>query len=351
MAAILAELQQAVSEYINERTGEAHGEFLNFYFQTVGFAELAAAFGDHSLCELDRDALVKTLPTGGNGNGKDTDAKGQISRQLALMHRESLGDEAAVSLTLRNIVPAHFIAKRIAAADSLVMFSATLNPADYYINLLGLPQETLVVDIPCPFDPEQLSVIIKRISTRRDDRLDTLDELVRAIANQYTAQPGNYLAFFGSFDYMEMAQRRLEELYPRLPVWAQDRAMTESSRHAYLQKFEAEGRGIGFAVLGGVFGESVDLPGRRLIGAFVATLGLPQFDAVNKVICERMQIRFGRGYAYTYLFPGIQKVVQAAGRVIRTQSDTGMVMLLDDRYQELRYRKLLPAWWRIRLDC
>ena len=98
-------------------------------------------------------------------------------------------------------------------------------------------------------------------------------------------------------------------------------------------------------------GAGVDLPGRRLIGAFVATLGLPQFDAVNKVICERMQTRFGSGYDYTYLFPGIQKVVQAAGRVIRTQSDTGTVMLLDDRYQEYRYRKLLPAWWRIGIDC
>ena len=178
-----------------------------------------------------------------------------------------------------------------------------------------------------------------------------MNDLVVDMANQYTDQPGNYLAFFGSFEYMAMAQRRLEALYPHVRVWVQNREMSESSRHAYLQKFEVESQGIGFAVLGGVFGEGVDLPGRRLIGAFVATLGLPQFDAVNKVICERMQTRFGSGYDYTYLFPGIQKVVQAAGRVIRTQSDTGTVMLLDDRYQEYRYRKLLPAWWRIGIDC
>lgn len=338
-----------VGEYINERPGEAHGEFLNLYFQTVGFAELAGAFGEHSLCELDRDALAGLLPSASN----DTPivAIEQSSRQLALMQSEPYDDDVAGSLTLRNIVPAPFITKRITAADSLVMFSATLNPADYYINLLGLPQETWILDIPCPFEPEQLRVIVKPISTRRDDRLDSLDDLVVAMANQYTDQPGNYLAFFGSFEYMAMAQRRLEALYPHVRVWVQNREMSESSRHAYLQKFEVESQGIGFAVLGGVFGEGVDLPGRRLIGAFVATLGLPQFDAVNKVICERMQTRFGSGYDYTYLFPGIQKVVQAAGRVIRTQSDTGTVMLLDDRYQEYRYRKLLPAWWRIGIDC
>lgn len=344
----LQNFNTAVSEYINERPAEAHGAFLNFYFQTVGFAELASVFSDHSLCELDRESLVEQSPT--LSNQIHIPVRGQSLPQLALMQSEVSDDDAAGCLTLRNIVPAHFIAKRIAAADSLVMFSATLNPADYYINLLGLPQEILVLDIPCPFDPAQLSVIIKPISTRRDDRLDSLDELVQAIANQYTAQPGNYLAFFGSFDYMEMAQRRLEELHPLMPVWTQERLMSEASRNTYLQKFEVEGRGIGFAVLGGVFGEGVDLPGRRLIGAFVATLGLPRFDAVNKVICERMQTRFGRGYDYTYLFPGMQKVVQAAGRVIRTQSDIGTVMLLDDRYQELRYRKLLPAWWRISID-
>ena len=96
-----------------------------------------------------------------------------------------------------------------------------------------------------------------------------------------------------------------------------------------------------------MFGEGVDLPGKRLIGAFIATLGLPQFDEVNRAICERMQARFGRGYEYTNVYPGLQKVVQAAGRVIRTHSDTGTVMLLDERYREYRYRNMLPAWWKV----
>ncbi len=124
--------------------------------------------------------------------------------------------------------------------------------------------------------------------------------------------------------------------------------MAEASRSAYLQQFDAAGQGVGFAVLGGVFGEGVDLPGKRLIGAFIATLGLPQFDAINQVICKRLEERFGRGEDYVYVLPGLQKVVQAAGRVIRSEHDTGTVLLLDSRYNERRYRQLLPQWWDIK---
>jgi Rad3-related DNA helicase len=303
----LQRFNSAVGEYLSEHATDAPGAWLPFYFQTLAFSNLAEEFGEHSLCEL-------------------------------------LYPEAAI--TLRNIVPAHFIAPRIAAADSLVLFSATLNPTDYYTNLLGLPDTTQRVDVASPFAPDQLAVVIKPMSTRRDDRLATLDELVDAIAEQFARQSGNYLAFFSSFDYLELALQRLQTRHPAVPVWSQQRQMGEASRHAFLQQFDVAGQGVGFAVLGGVFGEGVDLPGKRLIGAFIATLGLPQFDEVNQAICQRMQSRFGRGYDYTYLFPGLQKVVQAAGRVIRTQNDTGIVVLLDERYREYRYRQLLPGWWK-----
>jgi Rad3-related DNA helicase len=229
----------------------------------------------------------------------------------------------------------------------MVLFSATLNPTDYYTNLLGLPDTTQRVNVASPFAQKQLTVVIKPLSTRRDDRFATLDALVDVLAEQFATQSGNYLAFFSSFDYLELALQRLQLRHPGVPVWAQQRQMGEASRHAFLQQFDAAGQGIGFAVLGGVFGEGVDLPGQRLIGAFIATLGLPQFDEVNQAICQRMQARFGRGYEYTYVYPGLQKVVQAAGRVIRTHNDTGTVLLMDERYREYRYRQLLPDWWRL----
>jgi len=308
----LHQVNSAIGEYLNEHPARTPSPLLHLYFRTLGFAALAEVFDEHSMCEYEATEI--------GAGGK---------------------------LTLRNVVPAPFIAPRIAAADSLVLFSATLNPADYYINLLGLPADTPAVHIPCPFSAQQLNVWVEPLSTRRAHRAASLDALVEVMAAQLARDPGNYMAFFSSFEYMEMAQRRLQQIFADIPVWSQARQMDEVDRQRYLAQFHTTGRGIGFAVLGGIFGEGVDLPGRRLIGAFVATLGLPQFDHINSAICARLERRFGKGYDYTYVFPGLQKVVQAAGRVIRTETDTGSVILLDNRYCEPRYRNLLPTWWKI----
>jgi len=338
MLRLLQKFNSMVSEHLNDHPTETHGALLAFYFKTLSFAGLAEEFGDHSMCEIDRAALTLPQSTPTYSEALQLSLSGEMT---------DAAESAPGTLTLRNIVPSPFISARIKAADSIVLFSATLNPADYYINLLGLADTTQAINVACPFKPEQLKVSILPISTRRDDRPASLNALVEAMASQFEAEPGNYMAFFSSFDYMELAQRKLQQRYPDLPVWSQERLMTEERRHAYLHHFDAGGQGIGFAVLGGVFGEGVDLPGKRLIGAFIATLGLPQFDELNQAICDRMQKRFGRGRDYTYTFPGIQKVVQAAGRVIRTESDMGTVLLLDERYLEYRYRSLLPDWWRI----
>jgi Rad3-related DNA helicase len=130
-------------------------------------------------------------------------------------------------------------------------------------------------------------------------------------------------------------------------MWTQARGMDEGERKAFLDRFAPGGAGIGFAVLGGSFGEGIDLRGDRLVGAFVATLGLPQVNPRNEQLKERLEGAFGSGYDYTYLYPGMQKVVQAAGRVIRTQQDKGIVYLIDDRFARPAVRDLLPAWWRL----
>jgi DNA excision repair protein ERCC-2 len=169
------------------------------------------------------------------------------------------------------------------------------------------------------------------------------------IGAQFERLPGNYLAFFSSFDYLEKACAAFSLRHPGVPVWAQTRGMREADRHGFIARFEEGGQGIGFAVLGGAFGEGIDLPGSRLIGAFVASLGLPQYNELNEITRERMQTRFGKGYEYTYLYPGLQKVVQAAGRVIRTEQDRGVLHLLDDRFARAEIRELLPRWWHVQL--
>jgi DNA excision repair protein ERCC-2 len=125
--------------------------------------------------------------------------------------------------------------------------------------------------------------------------------------------------------------------------------MDEAARDAFLARFRTTDRGVGLAVLGGAFSEGVDLVGEQLIGAFVATLGLPQVNEVNEQMRRAMEAKFGggQGYDYVYLYPGLQKVVQAAGRVVRTEQDVGVLHLIDDRYRRPEVRRLLPRWWRL----
>jgi DNA excision repair protein ERCC-2 len=269
----------------------------------------------------------------------------------------TLFDHAAVAegaaadrvLTWRNIVPAPHLAPRFGRAVATVLFSATLAPPDYHRRLLGLPDDCGWIDIGSPFDHGRLAVrIAGDLSTRRADRTASLGSLARRMLEQVREAPGNYLAFFSSHAYLEMAQGALRALDPSMPVWAQRPAMDEAARADFLARFVDGGCGIGFAVLGGAFAEGVDLPGRRLVGAFVATLGLPPPDAVNECIRRRLQALFGTadGERYAYLVPGVQKVVQAAGRVIRGPEDSGTLWLLDDRWQRPDARRLLPAGWR-----
>ncbi len=178
-------------------------------------------------------------------------------------------------------------------------------------------------------------------------RQASLAPIVELLAEQFSRRPGNYLAFFSSFDYLQQVAQLLADTHPDIPLWLQSRRMEEGQRQAFLDQFTEHSQGIGFAVLGGAFGEGIDLPGQRLIGAFIATLGLPQLNPLNEQIKQRMAALFGSGYDYTYLYPGLQKVVQAAGRVIRSQQDRGVVVLIDDRFDQEPIRRLLPRWWQV----
>ncbi len=251
-------------------------------------------------------------------------------------------------LNIRNLDPGPLLQPRWQAAHSATLFSATLSPMAYVSDLLGLPEDTARLDVPSPFEAARLQVrVTPNLSTRYADRAASLHQLVEVMARQYTRRPGNYLAFFSSFDYLQQALQCLQAAHPALPVWAQSRGMGEPEREAFVARFTEEGQGIGFAVLGGAFGEGIDLPGRRLIGAFIATLGLPQLNPVNEHLRARLQARFGQGYDYAYLFPGLQKVVQAAGRVIRGPTDEGVVVLMDERFGRPEVRRWLPAWWSL----
>jgi Rad3-related DNA helicase len=302
----------AITEHMAAFPVPLDAELQDFYFAALQFGRLAESFGEHSLFDVTRD------------NERDT------------------------TLCIRNVVPAPFLGPRFAYAHSTTLFSATLSPWHYFADLLGMPEDTAWIDVDSPFSASQLDVHVAHgISTRYQERAGSLTPIATLIADQYHARPGNYLAFFSSFDYLQQVADRFERAHPDIPVWRQARRMSEPERAEFLARFAPGGRGIGFAVLGGSFGEGVDLPGERLIGAFVATLGLPQVNPVNEQLRQRMQAMFGAGYDYTYLYPGMQKVVQAAGRVIRTEQDRGVVWLIDDRFARADVKALLPAWWHV----
>ncbi|XLX39971.1 ATP-dependent DNA helicase [Ectopseudomonas mendocina] len=318
LLAALGKAVSAITDLLTDQPEGNGGELLSFYMDAMLFCRLAESFGAHSLFDINRDEA-------GNGRSYST-------------------------LCIRNILPAPFLGPRFEDAHSATLFSATLSPSHYYLDLLGLPEETQCLDVASPFSAEQLHVqVVRNLSTRYQHRDASLAPICQLMARQYAERPGNYLAFFSSYQYLEQVLQELRREHPQIPVWTQSRQMDEAARQGFIERFQIGGRGIGFAVLGGVFGEGVDLPGERLIGAFVATLGLAQLNPINEEIRQRMDALFGNGYDYTYLYPGLQKVVQAAGRVIRTPEDQGVLYLIDDRFARPEVRRLLPTWWQVEL--
>lgn len=315
---LLSALQQCIGliqERLNQQPTELDPQVLQFFYQALQFSRVAELFDEHFLFDI-------------------TQREGPRKRRLA-------------TLCLRNVNPARLLGPRMQAARSVTLFSATLSPRHFYTDLLGMPADTAWLEVAAPFRAEQLQVrIASQVSTRYHERHASLAPIVALIAEQYQRQPGNYLAFFSSFEYLQQVAGLLAEQHPGITLWAQAPGMDEAARQAFLERFVADGQGVGFAVLGGAFGEGVDLPGTRLIGAFVATLGLPQVNPVNEQFKQRLGRQFGAGFDYAYLYPGVRKVIQAAGRVIRGDQDRGVLVLIDQRFAEARVQQMFPSWWR-----
>jgi Rad3-related DNA helicase len=253
-------------------------------------------------------------------------------------------------LTLRNLIPAQLLAERLAVAHSACFFSATLHPAYFYQTLLGLPEDTVCMQVASPFQANQLEVkIANTLSTRYRDRSSAITPICDIVKQQLKAHSGNALIFFSSYEFLQKVENELILAISDLDVQliTQSRKMSEEDRQQFIQQFTTHNNILGLAVLGGAFSEGIDLPGDALKGVFIATLGLPQVNPVNEYMRQYFQEEFNQGYNFTYLYPGIQKVIQAAGRVIRTKKDKGYVWLLDERFAQPEIKRLLPKWWEI----
>lgn len=236
-----------------------------------------------------------------------------------------------------------------ARAQGAVFFSATLSPLDSMRSLLGGDEEDACFELPSPFPPEHLLVLSVGVNTRYAARSDTAAEIARAIHGLFSGRPGKCIAFFPSYAYLRMVAETLQQRWPKLPLLLQHGGMDEAARDSFLRAFTGtDAPVLALCVLGGVFSEGIDLPGHALIAVCVVGVGLPQINTEQEALLEHFDRLFGDGFGYAYRYPGMHKVLQASGRVIRSEHDRGVVLLLDDRYGTAAFSRLLPAHFRVR---
>ncbi len=263
-----------------------------------------------------------------------------------LTYVEVLGGDTRVRIFCLD--PSGVIGERLKRAHSAIFFSATLTPLDYFRELLG-GEDSPTLELASPFDPENLCVAaVDTLSTKSDDRDErSFRKIATYIAATVSAKAGNYICYFPSYAFMESVQKAFSKKYPNVKVVVQKRGMSISARESFLSAFKND-EGVlrvGFCVLGGSFSEGVDLPGSRLIGSIVVGVGIPALSNERNIIRDYYEEKNGRGYDYSYSFPGMNSVLQAAGRVIRRDDDRGVVVLIDARYGEPLYAHLFPEHW------
>lgn len=251
------------------------------------------------------------------------------------------------TLTLYCLLPGKEIGRITRGLRGTVFFSATLNPLPAMKRMLGGTDEDACFALPSPFPPERLRVICRRINTRFERREESAAQIAQIIHELLEAHPGNTLVFFPSYAYLNLVSGRLD--IDRLPeLWVQRREMGEEDRDAFLSAFsDGHTVRVGLCVLGGLFSEGIDLPGNQLVNAVIVGVGLPVPCARINAVRACYQTHFGDGFAYACRIPGMQKVLQAAGRVIRSETDSGIVLLLDERYHQWEYASMLPAEWQV----
>ncbi|HEX5397477.1 MAG TPA: ATP-dependent DNA helicase [Verrucomicrobiae bacterium] len=259
--------------------------------------------------------------------------------------------ESSSAMKLRQFCldPSLLLRKALARGKVAIFFSATLTPMDYFRTLLAGEPEDPVLQLSSPFPSENLAVLIQdRIQTHFKGRAESLGDVVEAIGTMVNSRRGNYLVYFPSYQYLNDTLQAFQLRHPSVPVLVQRPGMTEPERDAFLAAFSVEHGEtlVGFAVLGGIFGEGIDLVGERLIGAVIVGVGLPQLCVERDLIRDYFQQQNAAGFEYAYTFPGMNRVLQAIGRVIRSETDHGVVLLIDARFNETRYRRLFPAWWK-----
>jgi len=309
----------AVSERLGREPAflQPRPRLMAFYFDVLQFLRVAEQWGDDYRLQLTR------------GTG-----------------RQSL------RVTLNCLDPARLLAARHRGAHAVIAFSATLSPLPWLRASLGLHERAVCSRASSPFDSTQLRVCLATgIDTRYQRRGQTLPELAQLLVHWLGTTPGNCILYFPSYHYLQacLAQLHATQSLPQSrTVWVQSRQQGEVEREQLLDLLARREDIAAFCILGGVFGEGIDLPGERLRSVVVVGTGMPQVNRDTRQLQAWYEQRYAAGFEYAFLYPGMQKVGQALGRVIRRVEDTGHALLIDPRYRQRQYRELLPPWWDYR---
>lgn len=244
--------------------------------------------------------------------------------------------------------PVHPILEILKKGRATVFFSATLSPIDYFLSLLGGNDTTKRLSLPSPFDRNRCCCMIaNQISTRYANRQASLSDLITMIYAAVSMKTGNYIVFAPSYAYMQQIHEAFTHCYPNVKTTMQSQNMSEQMKQEFLSSFDHSSElHLYFCVIGGMFSEGIDLKQDRLIGAIIIGVGLAQINPQQDLIMRHFDAQNHMGFAYAYQFPGMNKVLQSAGRVIRSDNDKGMILFIDERYTTQRYLTLLPAHYR-----
>ncbi len=258
-----------------------------------------------------------------------------------------------LEVALNCLDPGRLLAERQGCLHSVTAFSATLSPPAWMRASLGFSETAVYRREESPFASDQLRVCLATgIDTRYRHRQDSLPALASLVRQWLERESGNCIVYFPSYSYLQACLQELDRLAPGGPArtrWVQERHCDDQSRAGLLQLLEERRDVAAFCILGGVFGEGIDLPGRRLSSVVVVGVGLPQVNRETEQLRHYYESALGAGFEYAYLYPGLQKVGQALGRVVRRPEDRGKALLIDRRYGQPGYRALLPPWWSYRV--
>ncbi len=254
------------------------------------------------------------------------------------------GDNISIKLYCTD--PSENIDACLDTGNSAVAFSATLTPVSYYKQQIGGSGQ--MISVPSPFPQENMGLFVAdRISTKYADREKSIYEICSMIYSVVSSKKGNYMVYFPSYSYMTAGYENFCEKYSDIKAVIQQKDMTRQQRVEFIDQFDRtnEDTLVGFCVMGGIYGEGIDLTGDRLIGCVIVGVGLPQINTQLNTLMEYYDKQGENGFAYAYQYPGMNKVMQAAGRVIRTEKDRGVVLLIDSRFTTDRYIANMPRHW------